>query len=91
MAAIEHQVERRSAAERWSYGVIAVVSVLTAPLTAITFLFVGIVVGVVGAGWGAASRSEHGQRRGVRVLLTGLALLVGPVLYLLLAVAVRLS
>jgi hypothetical protein len=90
MNSVEQRVERRSAAELWSYGVVAAVSVLTCPLTAIFALVIGLAVGIVGACWGALSRSEQGRLRGVRVLLYGLAILAGPILYLSLAVTVRL-
>jgi hypothetical protein len=90
MNPVEQLVERRSPTEWWSYGGVAAFSVLTCPLTAIFALVIGLAVGIVGAGWGALSRSERGRLRGVRVLLYGLAILAGPILYLSLAVIVGL-
>jgi hypothetical protein len=90
VASVEQPVERLSATEMWAYVVIALVSVLTSPITVIFALLVGMAVGIVGACRGAASRTEQETLRGVRVLLYGLAILAGPTLYLSLAVAVRL-
>jgi hypothetical protein len=91
MTSTAKPVERISAAEIWVCALIAVVSVLTSPITAIMALVGGGTLALVGASWGASSRSDRGRLRGVRVLLYGLAILAGPFVYLTLAVIVRLA
>jgi len=91
MTSSSRPAERLSAAEVRAYLVIAAVSVVTSPITAIFALVVGLGLGIAGACWGASSRSGRGRRRGVRVLLCGVAVLAGPLVYLVLAVAGRLA
>jgi hypothetical protein len=80
--------QRRGAfATPWPYLVIALLSALSTPLTFGLTLFLGVTVGVIGSIRGALSKDERGRIQGVRILLLGLALLVGPLTYLILALA----
>ncbi|GMU78608.1 MAG: hypothetical protein AMXMBFR46_14030 [Acidimicrobiia bacterium] len=68
-------------------GTIAVVSVLCSPIVPGGLLFLGVLVVLVGCVVGALSRPGSRQDRAVVAVCSGLALLVGPASYLLLAVA----
>jgi hypothetical protein len=74
----------------WPFVGIALLSILSSPITFGLSLLLGIGVGVVGALGGALSRSERGWSRGARTLVAGFALLAGPAAYLVLAVIVAL-
>jgi hypothetical protein len=90
MASVPQPVDRISGTEISVCVLVAVVSIVTSPLTVIFALALGLLVGIVGAVMGAASRTQRGRLRGTRVLLYGLATLAGPLLYLALAVFVKL-
>jgi hypothetical protein len=71
----------------WPYLCVALASALTSLVTFVLTLILGVVVGVAGAARGALSNTERGRVQGVHTLLVGLSLLVGPSVYLVLAIA----
>jgi hypothetical protein len=82
------KVQRQSAfGMPWPYVGVALVSALTCVVTFGLTLSLGIVIGVVGSVRGAVSKTERGRSQGVHTLLVGLSFLVGPLAYLLLAIA----
>jgi hypothetical protein len=72
---------------RWSTVVpIAVVSIVTMPITAMWFLLLAPLVGVLGAAAAAFARSASAKDRDVsRAASISVGLLAGPIVYLALA------
>jgi hypothetical protein len=80
--------QRRGAfATPWPYAGVALVSVLTSPLLFGATLFLGIIVGMVGALRGAFSKSEPGRIQGVHIFFVGITFLAGPGAYLILVLS----
>ena len=73
---------------RRAFAVAAVVSVVTVVVLFGFLLLGGVAICLAG---GIAAAATRGTRRPTTVLSVGLGLLVGPVLYLLLAVVVHLA
>lgn len=74
--------------ERWVWFAVAgALSILTMPLTAVWFVFVGFAVMAVCAAWAATRRDEQ-QRSDIlgKGAALGTGLLLGPAVYLALAV-----
>ena len=79
--------ERAGALRRpWPYLAAAGFSLITAPVLFSLSLVLGLAIGMAGAVIGAASKHNEGVARGGRVLGLGLAFLVGPAIYIGLAV-----
>jgi hypothetical protein len=76
---------------RWTFDTpapyvgIALLSLLSSLAVFVLTLLLGIIIGTIGSLRGALSTDEPGRIQGVHILFAGLALLVGPSLYLLLA------
>lgn len=91
-ADVGHSVQavRSRGALRWSWLLpAAAVSLVTMPLTAMWFLLIGVLTVVLSAGWAATERSEPPRQAGPAAAGSlGLGLLVGPVVYLSLALIV---
>jgi hypothetical protein len=69
------------------YGTITLVSLLTVPITFGFFLWIGVLVVAIAATIGALTHAGPRQDRAVVAVCCGLALLTGPAVYLLLALA----
>jgi hypothetical protein len=81
---------RGAFASPWPYTAIALLSIVTSPMTFGFTLLLGITVGMFGALGHVLSRTESGRARGAHVLIAGLSILAGPAAYLVLAVIVAL-
>ena len=69
----------------WPYVVVAVLSLLVSLVIYSAMLFLGITLAVVGATIRVSSRTRGWRHRGIRVLSTGAAVLIGPIALLLAA------
>ncbi len=87
------QAVRSRGALRWSWFLpAAAVSLVTMPLTAMWFLLLGVLTVVLSAGWAATERSGPRRQAGPAAAGSlGLGLLVGPVVYLGLALVVGIA